>query len=424
MPKKKSKKSQRHEQILDALRLDPAKRVNELALALNVSSETIRRDLAELDAKGSIRRTYGGAVRTSAREPALDERLKLYVPERERIARKTIELIADVDSLFVGGGATTLHFSQALKAQDRHLTVLTASLEVAMELATNPRFAVISLPGAVESKEGMVHGPETLRFISEYNVQAAIIGASAVDARGVTEALPAAADVFSAMIRQAEHTYIVADQSKLGKTSLKRILRWNANATLVTDVEGSEAVPTAAFQRVIQRAAIHVQSSGRTEVTGANVLVAVFAERESHAAHFLQSQDMTRFDAVNYISHGLAKRPGEGQAKSPKGAAEEVEGGTSKPESALESYCVDLNEKARSGKIDPLIGRDSEIERSIQVLCRRRKNNPILVGDPGVGKTAIAEGLAKRIVEGDVPEVLAESTIFALDMGALLAGTR
>ena len=184
-----------------------------------------------------------------------------------------------------------------------------------------------------------------------------------------------------------------------------------------------QAKPTASFQRVIQRAVIHVQSSGREEVTGANVLVALFAERESHAAHFLQAQDMTRFDAVNYISHGLAKRPGEHQPKAPRGATEDP-GDNGKPQSALESYCVDLNAKARAGKIDPLIGRESEVERSIQVLCRRRKNNPLLVGDPGVGKTAIAEGLALQIVDEKVPEVLANSTIYALDMGSLLAGTR
>jgi ATP-dependent Clp protease ATP-binding subunit ClpA len=197
----------------------------------------------------------------------------------------------------------------------------------------------------------------------------------------------------------------------------------NDLSNLKTDIQ-EQAKPTASFQRVIQRAVIHVQSSGREEVTGANVLVALFAERESHAAHFLQQQDMTRFDAVNYISHGLAKRPGESQPKTPRGAQEEGEAGGKQNESALAAYCVDLNEKARKGKIDPLIGRGPEIERSIQVLCRRRKNNPLLVGDPGVGKTAIAEGLARLIVDEEVPEVLANSTIFALDMGALLAGTR
>lgn len=194
-----------------------------------------------------------------------------------------------------------------------------------------------------------------------------------------------------------------------------------ANLKLEND---EQAKPTASFQRVIQRAVIHVQSSGREEVTGANVLVALFAERESHAAHFLQAQDMTRFDAVNYISHGLAKRPGEAPPKTPRGASTEESAENAKNQSALEAYCVDLNAKARAGKIDPLIGRDAEVERSIQVLCRRRKNNPLLVGDPGVGKTAIAEGLALRIVDEKVPEVLSESTIYALDMGSLLAGTR
>ncbi len=200
-------------------------------------------------------------------------------------------------------------------------------------------------------------------------------------------------------------------------------------ASLVTDIEGSEAVPTAAFQRVIQRAAIHVQSSGRNEVTGANVLVAIFAERESNAAYFLQEQDMTRYDAVNFIAHGVAKNSQYSEARPVTGAEEEETEQATKSdekakETALGKYCVDLNAKALKGEVDPLIGRASEVERCIQVLCRRRKNNPLLVGDPGVGKTAIAEGLAKKIVEGETPEILANSTIFSLDMGALLAGTR
>ena len=202
---------------------------------------------------------------------------------------------------------------------------------------------------------------------------------------------------------------------------------------LATNFKG-DPKPTSGFQRVIQRAVIHVQSSGREEVTGANVLVAIFAERESHAAFFLQEQDMTRFDAVNYISHGIAKAPGQGQTRSPRGVSEEEEqqeeaqkgenARGNKKESALKAYAIDLNAKARGGKIDPLIGRENEVNRTIQVLCRRSKNNPLYVGDPGVGKTAIAEGLARRIVTGDVPEVLADATIFALDMGMLLAGTR
>ncbi|MBN8185217.1 ATP-dependent Clp protease ATP-binding subunit ClpA [Salipiger thiooxidans] len=203
-------------------------------------------------------------------------------------------------------------------------------------------------------------------------------------------------------------------------------------SNLVTDIEGSEAVPTAAFQRVIQRAAIHVQSSGRTEVTGANVLVAIFAERESNAAYFLQEQDMTRYDAVNFIAHGVAKNPAYGESRPVTGAQEaeeetkatQAEAPQDNKESALGKYCVDLNSKSRKGDIDPLIGREQEVERCIQVLCRRRKNNPLLVGDPGVGKTAIAEGLARKIVNGDTPEVLSKTTIFSLDMGALLAGTR
>jgi ATP-dependent Clp protease ATP-binding subunit ClpA len=189
-----------------------------------------------------------------------------------------------------------------------------------------------------------------------------------------------------------------------------------------------DAKPTASFQRVLQRAAIHVQSSGREEVTGANVLVAMFAERESHAVYFLQEQDMTRFDAVNYISHGIAKAPGRSETRRVQGADEEERGGSDKQQKrghdALDAYCVNLNKKAKNGKIDPLIGREAEVDRTIQILCRRSKNNPLYVGDPGVGKTAIAEGLARRIVQKEVPEVLLNATIYALDMGALLAGTR
>jgi ATP-dependent Clp protease ATP-binding subunit ClpA len=193
----------------------------------------------------------------------------------------------------------------------------------------------------------------------------------------------------------------------------------------------NEAKPTAGFQRVLQRAAIHVQSSGREEVTGANLLVALFSERESHAVYFLQEQEMTRLDAVNYISHGIAKVPGRTEQRRVRGAGGPGGGDGENPEAqaksgseALDAYCVNLNQKAKNGKIDPLIGRESEVNRTIQVLCRRTKNNPLYVGDPGVGKTAIAEGLARRIINGDVPEVLKNCTIFALDMGALLAGTR
>jgi ATP-dependent Clp protease ATP-binding subunit ClpA len=210
----------------------------------------------------------------------------------------------------------------------------------------------------------------------------------------------------------------------------------NELTNLVTGYD-EDSKPTSGFQRVIQRAVIHVQSSGREEVTGANVLVAIFAERESHAAYFLQEQEMTRYDAVNYISHGIGKRPGTSQTRTPRGADEpesenkpnrsnpEEDGSSAKKQQdALKAYCVNLNEKAKNGKIDPLIGRHDEVNRTIQILCRRSKNNPLYVGDPGVGKTAIAEGLAKRIVEGKVPEALANDTIFSLDMGTLLAGTR
>lgn len=207
----------------------------------------------------------------------------------------------------------------------------------------------------------------------------------------------------------------------------------NELSNLITGYD-EDSKPTAGFQRVIQRAVIHVQSSGREEVTGANVLVAIFAERESHAAYFLQEQEMTRYDAVNFISHGIGKRPGssesrpvrgtEDQESEQKSPRESEETGPKKQQDALTAYCVNLNEKAKSGKIDPLIGRHAEVNRTIQVLCRRSKNNPLYVGDPGVGKTAIAEGLAKRIVEKQVPEALQDATIFALDMGTLLAGTR
>ncbi len=205
------------------------------------------------------------------------------------------------------------------------------------------------------------------------------------------------------------------------RTDVTQYLDDDLESLVVEDFE--ESRPTAGFHRVIQRAVIHVQSSGREEVTGANALVALFAERESHAVYFLQERDMTRYDAVNFISHGIAKNGEQSVSRPVKGTEEETAEGQAKQD-PLDAYCVNLNQKGRDGDIDPLIGRDEEVERCIMVLSRRRKNNPLLVGDPGVGKTAIAEGIARRIINEEVPEVLADATIFALDMGALLAGTR
>ena len=194
--------------------------------------------------------------------------------------------------------------------------------------------------------------------------------------------------------------------------------------------EEADPQPTAGFQRVIQRAILHVQSSGKDTVTGANVLVALFSERDSYAVYFLQQQDMSRLDAVSYISHGIGKGGKAIESRTPQGSDEPEAKGEDKPEkggkkdSALDQFTVNLNQKALDGRIDPLIGRGPEVDRTIQILCRRSKNNPLYVGDPGVGKTAIAEGLARKIVEGDVPEVLQDAVIYSLDMGALLAGTR
>ena len=214
----------------------------------------------------------------------------------------------------------------------------------------------------------------------------------------------------------------------VGMEQLKRDLNEfidNELAGLDT-LPAADPKPTASFQRVVQRAVIHVQSSGREEVTGASVLVALFSERESHAVYFLQAHDMSRLDAVNYISHGIAKVAGESQTRTVHGADDDLddEKVVKKGNDALKAYCVDLNRKARENRIDPLIGRDAEVERTVQILCRRNKNNPLFVGDSGVGKTAIAEGLARRIVHGEVPEVLLDAVIYSLDMGTLLAGTR
>ena len=209
------------------------------------------------------------------------------------------------------------------------------------------------------------------------------------------------------------------------KTTVAHYLDTELDALKVA--AATDPSPTSGFQRVVQRAILHVQSSGRDEVTGANVLVALFSERESYAVYFLQQQDMSRLDAVSYISHGVGKG-GAPETRDVKGAEEEkpAKGGDAKGkgESALKQFCVDLNEKAKNGKVDPLIGRSAEVDRTVQILCRRSKNNPLYVGDPGVGKTAIAEGLARKIIEGNVPEVLLPAVIYSLDMGSLLAGTR
>src|ERR1700722_14426582 len=208
-----------------------------------------------------------------------------------------------------------------------------------------------------------------------------------------------------------------ADVAKLGK-DLKAIILETVPVLPTSDERDTQ--PTLGFQRVLQRAVYHVQSSGRKEVTGANVLVAIFGEKDSHAVYFLNQQEVARLDVVNYIAHGVAKI---GQQSSGE-ADEEGEGGDEPRGNPLSEFASNLNDLARQGKIDPLIGRVEEIERTIQVLCRRRKNNPLYVGEAGVGKTALAEGLAKRIVEGEVPEVLKNCIIYALDLGALVAGTK
>ncbi|WP_432721908.1 ATP-dependent Clp protease ATP-binding subunit ClpA [Jeongeupia wiesaeckerbachi] len=243
--------------------------------------------------------------------------------------------------------------------------------------------------------------------------------------------------------RQKRHEYITVEHlllALLDNPSAAEVLRaCSANidelrrqlSDFVTEhtpvVSGTgevETQPTIGFQRVIQRAILHVQSSGKKEVTGANVLVAIFGEKDSHAVYFLHQQGITRLDVVNFISHGIAKAGGSAQAApKPESSGEEHEGEVAAG-GALENFTQNLNQQALAGKIDPLIGRDSELERVVQILCRRRKNNPLLVGEAGVGKTAIAEGLARQIVEGDVPDILADATVYALDMGALLAGTK
>jgi ATP-dependent Clp protease ATP-binding subunit ClpA len=197
------------------------------------------------------------------------------------------------------------------------------------------------------------------------------------------------------------------------------------NAPVLPEDEERDTQPTLGFQRVLQRAVFHVQSSGKKEVTGANVLVAIFGERESQAVYLLGQQNVARLDVVNCISHGISKVQDEEASNEASTGNEESEGEQGdNPRNALDNFCTNLNEQARKGKIDPLIGRQEEVERTVQILCRRRKNNPLYVGEAGVGKTAIAEGLAKKIVDGEVPQVLSTATIYSLDLGALLAGTK
>lgn len=235
MSEKKSKKSRRHDHILDALGVNPAIRVNALADELGVSAETVRRDLTELDDTGRIQRTYGGAVKASLFEPALAERLKIKVKERERIANHAMVLLRDVDCIFVGGGATTLHFARALRSIKRRITVLTASFSVAIELSTNPLIEVMSLPGVVEPKEGLLCGADTLKFISQFRPGVAVMGASAIDATGVSEAMLNAAQVYKAMIDNSEKAIFLADYSKFDRRALQIVAEWGPNKTLVTD---------------------------------------------------------------------------------------------------------------------------------------------------------------------------------------------
>ena len=241
--------------------------------------------------------------------------------------------------------------------------------------------------------------------------------------------------------REKRHEYITVEHllsALLDNPSAARVLRacggnldelrrsliafLRDNVPVLPQESETDTQPTLGFQRVIQRAVLHVQGVGKKEVNGANVLIAIFGEKDSHAVYFLHKQNISRFDVVNYISHGISKVPGESQPELPP--PEEGDEAATTEKSPLDIFTVNLNERARQGKIDPLIGREHEVERTIQILCRRRKNNPLYVGEAGVGKTAIAEGLAKKIVEGHVPDILKKSTIYSLDMGALLAGTK
>lgn len=230
-----SKKTQRHDQILSILEVNPSIRVSEMAEELGVSSETVRRDLTELDDTGWIKRTYGGAVRTKAFEPALAERLQLHIQAREQIARRAVERIGDAGSLFIGGGATTLHFARVLRGIDRQLTVLTPAFSIATELSVNPLIQVMALPGVVEPREGLVYGAETIKCIKQFRTPIAVTGASGVDEEGMSEALLHAGQVYAAMIGAADEALILADASKFESRSLQRIIDWGPNVTLISD---------------------------------------------------------------------------------------------------------------------------------------------------------------------------------------------
>jgi len=234
------KKSIRQDRIIHTLEINPAMRVHELADVLEVSAETVRRDLAELDKTGRIKRTYGGAVRTTGFEPALTERLQLHVHERERIAKHALQLIESAESIFVGGGASTLHFARALRHFQNTITVLTPSLSVAAEVATNPRIEVMVLPGVLDSIERLVHGAETVQTISRYRASIAVVGASALDANGVSEAKLTAAQVYSSIINYSDHVIVLADHSKFEQRALQSILDWGPHTTLITDTPPPE----------------------------------------------------------------------------------------------------------------------------------------------------------------------------------------
>ena len=247
-----SKKSRRQQRIVQRLEIDPAMRVQNLSDTLNVSTETIRRDLAELEKSGQLKRTYGGAVRTSPFEPVLSERLKLFVKEREKIAQFAVEQLREKQTFFIGGGATTQHFARALKFIDHKITVITASLGIASELAQNAQIEVIILPGRIEPEEGLAHGPETLDFIRRYRTQVAIMGASALDETGMSEALSNAAQVYQAMVSSCDMTYVLADHSKVGHRSLQMVLEWNPQTALITNTEPGYSIRTSLTEKQTQ----------------------------------------------------------------------------------------------------------------------------------------------------------------------------